>query len=76
MKTKKRKALAIIIAITLGNYKNKAKRTWPQKWLRERCNAGIYQNLLQELRLQDEKRFRRYLRINTDVDEVKSYELF
>ena len=39
-------------------------------------NAGIYQNLLQELCLQDEECFCCYLRLNTDVFEVKEKSSF
>ena len=32
--------------------KKATKRIWALEWLKERCNAGIYQNLIGELRLQ------------------------
>ena len=40
--------------LTCQQKKNKkaTKRIWALEWLKERCNAGIYQNLKGELRLQ------------------------
>ena len=72
--------LSIIVALTCQQNekkkKNTTKRIWAQEWLKKRFNAGIYQNLLQELRLQDQEHFRRYLRMNTDVFEVRKKSFF
>ena len=36
-------------------------------WLKNRRETSAYSNILQELRLQDQEEFRKYLRMNTDT---------
>ena len=40
-----------------------------KSWLAERERKGAYNNILQELRLDDQENFRRYIRMNTDTFE-------
>ena len=39
-------------------------------WLCERDAKGAYGDILQELRLNDHEKFRKYLRMNTDTFQV------
>ena len=39
-------------------------------WLKNRRETSAYSNILQELRLQDQEEFRKYLRMNTDTYTV------
>jgi hypothetical protein len=40
-----------------------------KNWLAERENKGAYNNIIQELRLDDQENYRRYLRMNTETFE-------
>ena len=48
------------------NEKEKRK-IWVKKWLLARENKSVYNNLFQELRVDDAESYRRYLRMNTDT---------
>ena len=51
----------------------KRRSCWVKEWL-NRCNLlSVYQTILSELRLRDAEYFRRYLRMNTEVYEVKRF---
>ena len=46
------------------------KRTqWVKSWLAERDRKGAYNNIIQELRVDDNENYRRYLRMNADTLE-------
>ena len=59
---------AIIIAAVLKK-KRKKRLVWVKTWLLERDRKGAYNNIIQELRLDDIENYRRYLRMNTDTFE-------
>ena len=51
-----------------GNEKEKSKRKFlVKKWLKAREHKSVYNNLFQELRVDDAENYRRYLRMNTDT---------
>ena len=51
----------------------KRRSSWVKEWL-NRCNSlSPYQTILSELRLNDRESFRRYLRVNTEVYELKRF---
>ncbi|XP_057305435.1 uncharacterized protein LOC130642367 [Hydractinia symbiolongicarpus] len=75
MSEEQRKAVAaIIIATTLlpTNFsKSKVtRRIWVKEWMKKRKSIGVYNNLVQELRLYDEESFRKYLRMSPDIYEL------
>ena len=45
------------------------KKIWVKKWLAARDDKGAYNNIIQELRLDDVESYRRYLRMNTETFE-------
>ena len=47
----------------------KNRKIWVKKWLAARDSKGAYNNLIQELRLDDAESYRRYLRMNTHTFE-------
>ena len=57
MNTKKKKLYYQLWLPLSYHHENSTKRKWARQWLKERFNAGIYQNLSQELCLQDEEHF-------------------
>ena len=66
-------AVLIIAAATKIKIKRKKKRkereTWVKSWLLKRDLKGAYNNIIQELKLDDPENYRRYLRMNTDTFE-------
>ena len=59
------KAAAAIVTLLLAK-KNKKKRkrsVWVKPWLRRRINLGVYETLVQELRLVDELKYKKILGI-------------
>ena len=51
----------------------KRRSCWLKEWLNRPNLLSTYQTILSELRLNDAEYFRRYLRMNTDVYEVKRF---
>lgn len=61
---------SIIIAAALTKKKKRKKRSvWVKTWLLQRDIKGAYNNIIQELRLEDMENYRRYLRMNTETFE-------
>jgi len=56
--------------------KRKAKEAWEREWLRRRTERGVYRQLLEELRLEDEENYRRYLRMDAKTFQVRSLMIF
>lgn len=56
--------------------KKRNRKKWMRDWLLERESKGAYSNILQELRLQDQEHFRKYLRMNTTTFEVIVFPSF
>ena len=54
----------IVLALTLGKKKRKKRCAWIRTWLARRDEKGVYNNLIQEMRLEDSESFRPYLRMN------------
>ena len=44
---------------------------WMKQWLIKRDSLSAYNTIFKELHLSDQEYFRRYLRMNTEVYEVK-----
>ena len=63
-------ATLIIANILRSRKKNKKRKMWVKSWLLRRDEKSAYQNILQELRLEDAENFRRYLRMNRETFEV------
>ncbi|XP_057308742.1 uncharacterized protein LOC130647044 [Hydractinia symbiolongicarpus] len=75
MSEEQRKAVAaIIIATTLlpTNFSKPkvTRRIRVKEWMKKRKSIGVYDNLVQELRLYDEESFRKYLRMSPDIYEL------
>ena len=51
----------------------KRRSCWVKEWLSRRNSLSPYQTILSELRLNDRESFRRYLRMNTEVYELKRF---
>ena len=67
-------AAAIVVAVLLKRRKrskHKKRSAWVKPWLQKRTQFGIYDTLLQELRLQEEEDYKKFLRMSTDTfDEL------
>ena len=59
----------IIGLLTKENRRRRNKKIWVKKWLAARDDKGAYNNIIQELRLDDVGSYRRYLRMNTETFE-------
>ena len=80
MDPERRKTLSLILLNNafyfINNFlkrkrQRKRRSCWVKEWL-NRCNSlSAYQTILSELRLNDAEYFRRYLKMNTEVYEVK-----
>ena len=55
----------IVLELTLMKKKQKRRFAWVRTWLARREEKGVYNNLMQEMRLEDAESFRRFLRMNT-----------
>jgi hypothetical protein len=64
---------AVIVSIICRRRKRKrkVKEVWEREWLRRRTERGVYRQLLEELRLEDEENYRRYLRMDTETFQVR-----
>ena len=62
-------ACSTIIIALLAKKRRKNSKIWVKKWLAARDDKGVYNNLIQELRLDDAESYRRYLRMNTQTFE-------
>ena len=61
---------ALVIANVLRKRKRQRRNIWTKRWLLRRDEKSAYQNILQELRLEDPDHFRKYLRMNTVTFDV------
>ena len=82
MDPERRKTLSLILLnngfyfmnIFLKRKRQRKRRSyWVKEWLNRRNSLSAYQTILSELRLNDAENFRRYLRMNTEVYEVKRF---
>lgn len=70
---KKIAAAAVLIAVVVKRKKARKQRKrnlWQKSWIARRNERGAYHALVQELRLEDEESYRRYLRMDTSTFEV------
>ena len=67
-------AAAIVFAVLLKRRKKskrKKRSAWVKPWLQKRTQLGIYDTLLQELRLEEEEDYKKFLRMSTETfDEL------
>ena len=67
-------AAAIDFAVLLKRRKKskrKKRSAWVKPWLQKRTQLGIYDTLLQELRLEEEEDYKKFLRMSTETfDEL------
>ena len=67
-----------IAAAALLEQKEESKRwkqrgEWTKKWLLQRDEKGLYNNLVSELRLEEQRRYQNYLRMTEEnLDELLS----
>ena len=83
MDPERRKPLPLILLNNafyfMNNFLKKKKRQrkrrscWVKEWLNRRNSLSAYQTILSKLRLNDRECFRRYLRMNTEVYELKRF---
>ena len=80
MDPERRKTLSLILLNNgfyfMNNFlkrkrQRKRRSCWVKEWLNRRNSLSAYQTILSELRLNDAEYFRRYLKMNTEVYEVK-----
>ena len=50
--------------------RQRSRNVWVKEWLQKRDEKGAYNNILQELRLNDAENFRRFIRMNTETYQV------
>ena len=65
--------LACALEIQKKPRRNRIRKTLMKDWLRKRDTKGAYDNILQELRLNDHENFRKYLRMNTEIYQVRLF---
>ena len=63
-------AVDVVVICKRRKRKRKAKEVWEREWLK-RTERGVYRQLLEELRLEDEENYRRYLRMDTKTFQAK-----
>ena len=82
MDPERRKTLSLILLNNgfyfMNNFlkrkrQRKRRSCWVKEWLNRRNSLSAYQTILSELRLNDRECFRRYLRMNTEVYELKRF---
>ena len=82
MDPERRKIISLILLNNafyfMNNFLKKKKQRkrrscWVKEWLNRRNSLSAYQTILSELRLNDRESFRRYLRMNTEVYELKRF---
>ena len=56
--------------------RKRKRKTWVKGWIERRAEKGVYNNILNELRLDDAESYRRYLRMNMENFEVSNYKSF
>ena len=69
----RRRIAAMVIVSILFKRKRQRKRersVREKEWLKRRGEKSVYREILQELRLEDEQNYRRYLRMDTATFEV------
>ena len=59
----------IIGLVAKEKRRRRNKKIWVKKWLAARDDKDAYNNIIQELRLDDVESYRRYLRMNTETFE-------
>lgn len=65
-KKQKRKAAACAYAIILSQKRKRSHKCWVRDWIKERENRGIMENLLEELKREDEECYKNFLRMSAD----------
>ena len=82
MDPERRKTLSLILLNNgfyfMNNFlkrkrQRKRRSCWVKEWLNRRNSLSAYQTILSELRLNDRECFRQYLRMNTEVYELKRF---
>ena len=64
MESDEEAAAAIVTLLLVKKIRKKGKRSvWVKPWLRRRINLGVYETLVQELRLVDELKYKKILGI-------------
>ena len=80
MDPKRRETLSLILLNNgfyfMNNFlkrkrQKKRRSCWVNEWLNRRNSLNAYQTILSERRLNDAEYFRRYLKMNTELCEVK-----
>ena len=80
MDPKRRETLSLILLSNgfyfMNNFlkrkrQKKRRSCWVNEWLNRRNSLNAYQTILSERRLNDAEYFRRYLKMNTELCEVK-----
>ena len=77
-RARRRKMMKMLIIIFSSGFNQKIPRkhaVWVKPWLAARDARGCYNQILEELRLQDTESYRRYLRMNVDTFEYLLTEL-
>ena len=64
-------AVVVPIICKRRKRKRKAKEVWEREWLRRRTERRFYRQLLEELRLEDEENYGRYLRMDAKTFQVR-----
>ena len=62
-------SIGIVVSAVVRKKKKRPRSTWMKTWLARRNEKGVYNNLINEMRLEDAESFRRYLRMNTESFE-------
>ena len=58
------------ISYNKSKKKRRRRKEWTKSWLLNRDGKSVYNNILEELRCNDQENYRRYLRMNTETFEV------
>ena len=63
-------AVAVAVLCKKRKKRRKVREVREKKWLQRRWEKGVFRQLMEELRLEDELNYRRYLRMDTATFEV------
>ena len=49
------------------------RKIWVRSWIQRRMQQGAYQNLVQELALEDKEMYKNYFRISLPLEKAETY---
>ena len=78
----RRLSLILLACAVISKYaeKNERKRrrrnTWVKPWIQRRDEKGLYNNLIQEMKMEDRYDYKKYFRMTPECFKVSSFLIF